>query len=138
MDKFKMYTRTQLLNECKLFIDGKNISENLKRFIPDITYNTTSARIFCNNYINSCAAEEAAQVALLLSNKADRNNCLRHNLKSKLYTEEISVNTVIPACSGCDFGKLTSTIEQDAKFVQQKQNAILIRQSELIKYRKKS
>jgi hypothetical protein len=123
MEPFGMQTRLQLLNDCRNFIAGKVISSNLKRFFPNITVDSAEAKIFCNNYIESCRKEDEANLAKVAAYKADRANCPRHNLNSSMY-KTITDQTVIQNCSGCDFGKLSTTIAADAGYLATKQAAV--------------
>lgn len=123
MEPFGMQTRIQLLNDCRNFIAGRGISASLKRFFPTITPDSAEAKTFCNNYIESCRKEDEENIAKVAAYKADRKNCPRHNLNSSMY-KPITEQTVIQTCSGCDHGKLSSTITDDAKYVAERQAAV--------------
>lgn len=123
MEPFAMQTRIQLLNDCRNFIAGRGISASLKRFFPTITSDLVAAKLLCNNYIESCRKEDEENIAKVAAYKADRKNCPRHNLNSSMY-KPITEQTVIQNCSGCDYGKLKTTIKEDAIYIAQKQTAV--------------
>jgi hypothetical protein len=123
MEPFAFQTRIQLLNDCRNFIAGRGISASLKRFFPTITPDSAEAKTFCNNYIESCRKEDEENIAKVAAYKADRANCPRHNLNSSIY-KPITEQTVIQTCSGCDYGKLTTTITEDDNYLAERQAAV--------------